>query len=50
MLKSLKVQPNILFQLFDTFVGFIIEYGCEIWGFTKSKDFERIHLNIEKYI
>ena len=43
--KKFKLQPNILCQLFDIFVRSIIEYGCEIWGFTKSKDFERIRLN-----
>ena len=45
-----KLQPKILCQLFDAFVGSIIEYGCEIWGFTKSKELERIHLKFLKYI
>ena len=33
-----KSQPKILCKLFDAFVGSIIEYEFEMWGFTKSKD------------
>ena len=35
-------------QLFDAFVSSIITYGCEIWGFTKSTQLERIHLKFCK--
>ena len=37
-------------QLFDTFVGSIINYACPIQGFTKSKDLEQIHLKYCKWI
>ena len=37
-------------QLFDTFVGLIINYACPIWGFTKSKELEQIHLKYCKWI
>ena len=37
-------------QLFDAFVASIINYACPIWGFTKSKDLERIHLKYSKMI
>ena len=35
-----KYDFNIktLCQLFDSFVGSILSYGCEVWGFTKSKN------------
>ena len=33
--KKFKLQSKILCQLFHAFVGSIIEYGCEIWGFAK---------------
>ena len=31
-------------QLFDIYVGSIISYGCEIWGFHKAPEIERLHL------
>ena len=57
-LKSLNVlmancykfdlKPNILCQLFDAFVGSVLSYGSEIWGFGKSKTIERVHLKFCK--
>ena len=38
------LKPKTLCQLFDAFVGSILNYASEIWGFTKSKEIERIHL------
>ena len=35
-------------QLFDSFVGSIISYACEVWGFSKSKELERIHMKFCK--
>ena len=35
-------------QLFDAFVGSTAKYGAEIWGYTKSKDIERLHLKFLK--
>jgi len=34
--------------LFDTFVGSIHNYSCEIWGKSKSKVIERLHLKLCK--
>jgi len=34
---------SIRFDLFDTCVASIINYCCEIWGFSKSERLERIH-------
>ena len=42
--KHYKFKPSALCQLFDSFVSSILNYGCEIWGYTKSKELERIHL------
>ena len=36
--------------MFDAFVASILNYGCEVWGLTKSKEIERIHLKYCKYI
>ena len=50
--NTCKYDFNIktLCQLFDSFVGSILSYGCEVWGFTKSKELERIHLKFCKLI
>ena len=45
--NKFELKPSTAMQLFDAFVASIINYACPIWGFTKSKDLERIHL---KYI
>ena len=42
------IKPKILCQLFDTFVGSILNYSCEIWGKSKSKVIERLHLKFCK--
>jgi hypothetical protein len=35
-------------QLFDAFVAATLSYVCEIWGFAKSKEIERVHLKLCK--
>jgi len=39
----LDLKPSILCQLFDAFVGSNLNYSSEIWGFSKSKEIERVH-------
>jgi len=46
--KKIPLKPRILCQLFDSFIGAILNYSSEIWGFTKSKELERIHLKFCK--
>ena len=41
-LRAFKLQPKTTCQLFEAFVGSILSYGCETWGFSKSKEIERI--------
>lgn len=36
--------------MYVTCFGFILNYSSEIWGFTKSKDIERVHLKFCKRI
>ena len=47
-LKKFDLSPRTLCQLFDSFVSSILNYSCEIWGYTKSKELERIHLKFCK--
>lgn len=39
-----------LLTLFETYVASILNYGCEIWGFHKAPDIERVHLYFLKRI
>ena len=48
--NKFELKPSTAMQLFDAFVASIINYACPIWGFTKSKDLERIHLRYSKMI
>ena len=48
--RKYDFNVKTLCQLFDSFVGSILSYGCEVWGFTKSKELERIHLKFCKLI
>jgi len=42
------MKPNVLCQLFDAFVGSILNYSSEVWGYTKSKEIQRVHLKFCK--
>ena len=46
--KEFDLKPKTQCQLFDAFVGSILNYACEIWGNTKSKELERVHLKFCK--
>ena len=39
-----------MYPLFDAFVGSILNTATEVWGFTKSKPIERLHLKFCKRI
>ena len=41
---------STLFQLFDAFVGSILNFSSEIWGMSKSKEIEHLHLKFCKKI
>ena len=40
--KDKKNTLDLMFGLVDTFVGSILSYGCEIWGFSRADNIERI--------
>ena len=40
----MRVRPKPLFQLFDAFIGSILNYGIETWGFGRCEGIERVHL------
>ena len=37
-----------MLSLFDTYVGSVLNYGCEIWGFHNGKDLEKVQLQYLK--
>ena len=39
-----------MLQLFDAFVGSILNFSCEVWGNSKTKSIERLHLNFCKKV
>ena len=41
---------KLLCQHFDAFVGSILSYSCEVWGFNKWKNIEKIHLKFLKLL
>ena len=47
-IRNLNLSTKVVCQLFDAFVGSILNYNCEVWGYTKSKELERIHLKFCK--
>lgn len=47
--RPLKVPTNIMFNLFDSFVLSILNYGCEIWGFYHAENIERVHRKFCKW-
>ena len=49
-LRKYDLSPKTMCQLFDEFVVAIINYSCEVWGHSKSKQLERIHLKFCKKI
>jgi len=48
--KQYIFKHSLLCQLFDAFVSATLNYGSEIWGFSKSKEIERIHMKFCKRI
>ena len=47
-IKDYELSPDITIELFDSFVGSILNYGSEVWGFSKANQLERVHLKFLK--
>ena len=43
-------KPNFLCELFDKLVLPILMYGCEVWGFSKADQVERVHTSFCKSV
>ena len=45
---SLGIEEKI--KLFESMINPIMNYGCEVWGFHKGQDIERLHLKFLKQV
>ena len=41
--RNYFLNSETLLSLFDTYIGSILNYGCEVWGFNKANSPEIIH-------
>ena len=48
--KEKEVPIDIMLSLFDSFVGPILNYGCEVWGFARTDHLERVHSKFCKWL
>ena len=42
------LNTGTMLSLFDTYVGSVLNYGCEIWGFHNGKNVEKVQLQYLK--
>ena len=49
-LKKFNFNIETKCSIFDAYVGSILNYGSEIWGFHKATDIEKVHLAFLKRI
>ena len=48
--KDIEVPINIMLNLFDSYIASILNYSCEVWGFIKAENIERIHRKYMKWL
>ena len=46
--KFTFLKPSIILDLFDKLISPILNYGSEVWGFSKAPAIEAVHLNFCK--
>jgi hypothetical protein len=45
-----SLKPSFMLEMFDTFIGPILFYACEIWGFHAAQSIESLHLRYCKKV
>ena len=48
--KGMEVPINIMFNLFDSYVLPILNYSCEVIGFYKTENMERVQRKFCKWL
>ena len=46
--NEMYLNTETMLSLFDTYIGSVLNYGCEIWGFHNGKDVEKVQLQYLK--
>ena len=49
-LKEVESPVHICFNLFDSLVALVLNYGSDIWGFMQAEYIERVHRKFCKYM
>ena len=49
-MKNLHLNVTTQLSLFDTYIGSLANYGCEVWGSHPAYDLENVHLNFCKKV
>ena len=48
--KDKKVPVGVMFGIFASFVTPMLNYACEVWGFIRADNIERVHRNFCKWV
>jgi hypothetical protein len=48
--NALNTETKLEILVFDTYVSSVLNYCCEVWGFSAAKDIEKVHLEFCKRI
>lgn len=48
--RTLELPVNVAVDLFDKLVSPVMRYSCEVWGFEKTDELEKLHLKFLKHI
>ena len=50
IIKHIQIPFKTLMQLFDTYAKSILNYSCEIWGFSNAEKFKRVYIKFIKRV
>ena len=48
--KFKNMSVSVIMDLFDKYIGAILNYSCEVWGFHNARDVEQVHLSFCKRV
>ena len=44
------MSVSVIMDLFDKYIGAILNYSCEVWGFHNARDVEQVHFSFCKRV
>ena len=45
-----EMDVSVIMELFNEYIGDILNYSCEVWGFHSARDIEQVQLSFCKRI